>query len=177
MDISKIVQFRLIHAEFKKIEIDDAYRIVHLTESNYLNYLDDILYVIELLHLDLDWDGIPTKEKVIDRFNNKSECFLWVYKDNVVGWTWFNKNVTMDWINIYQKLDKNEVYVGGAFLSKKIKTPAIASFKFYNYSFDTWIKKLNYNTIYLYSDDWNRASAILCYKSGFTKYNFIKSIK
>jgi len=173
MDINNIVQFRLLKSEFKKISINDSYKLIHLTEANYDEYLSELLYVVELLHIDLEWDGIPNKDEIIKRFQNKSECFLWLYDDVVVGWTWFNSNITIDWINLYQQLNPNELYVGGAFLSRKSKTPPIAGFKFYNYSFYTWLTDLKYHTIYLYSDSWNRASAQLCYKCGFTQYNFL----
>lgn len=174
MDINKIVQFRLLKSEFRPLEISDSYKLIHLTKNNYTQYWDDINIVIELLHADLEWDGIPDEERVIRRFENNSELFLWYYNQKIVGWTWFNKSFTTDWESIIHSLDKTELYVGAAFISKKVNLPPDAGWKFYNLSFGTWLHKLNNDIIYLYSDDWNRASALLCYRSGFKQYNFIK---
>lgn len=174
MDVTKIVQFRLLKSEFRKLEISDSYKLLHLTKENYTHYWNDINNVINLLHADLEWDGIPDEGGVIRRFNNNSELFLWYYNEKIVGWTWFNKSFTIDWENIVHSLDKNELYVGAAFISKKVNLPPEAGWKFYNLSFHTWISEFKNDVIYLYSDDWNRASAILCYRSGFTQYNFIK---
>lgn len=174
MDINKIVQFRLLKSEFRKQNIPNPYRVVYLTKDNYTQYWDDINTVIKLLHADLEWDGIPTQPQVEKRFNNNSELFLWYYEDTIVGWTWFNESVTLDWENKFQSIDNGELYVGAAFISKKVNLPPQAGWKFYNLSFHTWLTTMKYNVIYLYSDDWNRASAMICYRCGFTKYNFIK---
>lgn len=174
MNINKINQFRLLKSEFRKQNIPNSYRIVYLTKDNYTQYWDDINTVIKLLHADLEWDGIPNTEQIVKRFDNNSELFLWYYENKIVGWTWFNKSFTIDWENIVHTLEDNELYVGAAFISKKVNLPPQAGWKFYNESFYKWITDLKNDVIYLYSDDWNRASSILCYKSGFTKYNFIK---
>lgn len=174
MDINKIVQFRLLKSEFRKQDIPNSYKITHLTKDNFCQYWDDILTVIDLLHKDLEWDGIPDGVEIIERFNNNSQLFLWYYNNQVVGWGWFNNSITLDWKNNIQSLQNDEVYVGGAFISKKVNLPPQAGWKFYSLCFDTWITDFKRNIIYLYSDDWNRASAIICYKCGFTKFNFIK---
>lgn len=177
MEVDKIVQFKLLKNDFKKVNIDIEYQMIHLTKLNYTNYWRDLLHVINLISNDLKWDGIPNKDDIINRFNNNSECFLWIYDNIVVGWGWFNKDITLDWINIYQKLNENGLYAGGAFVSKKIKTPTDSGFKFYNYSMDLFLNKFNYDVVYLYSDSWNRASAQLSYKCGFKKYNFLNDKK
>ena len=174
MDINKIVQFRLLKSEFRKQNIPNSYRIVYLTKDNYTQYWNDINTVIKLLHADLEWDGIPNTEQIVKRFDNNSELFLWQYEDKIVGWTWFNKSFTIDWENIVHPLEDNELYVGAAFISKKVNLPPQAGWKFYNESFYKWITDLKNDVIYLYSDDWNRASAMICYRCGFTKFNFIK---
>ncbi len=174
MDVNKIVQFRLLKSEFRQLEISDSYKLLHLTKENYNQYWDDINIVIELLHADLEWDGIPNTKQVESRFNNNSQLFLWYYNEKIIGWTWFNKSFTIDWETITHSLDENELYVGAAFISKKVNLPPQAGWKFYNLSFSTWINELKNDIVYLYSDDWNRASALLCYRSGFKKYNFIK---
>ncbi len=73
MDVNKIVQFRLLKSEFRQLEISDSYKLLYLTKENYNQYWDDINIVIELLHADLEWDGIPTKKQVENRFNNNSQ--------------------------------------------------------------------------------------------------------
>jgi len=174
MDVTKIVQFRLLKSEFKKDIISESYKILYLTKDNYTKYWDDIKVVIQLLHNDLEWDGIPDENQIEKRFKNNSELFLWYYNDKVVGWTWFNKYFTIDWETNLQSLGDNELYVGAAFISKKVNLPPEAGWKFYNQSFNKWLTDLKKEVIYLYSDDWNRASAQLCYRCGFTKFNFIK---
>ena len=71
-------------------------------------------------------------------------------------------------------LNENEIYGGGAFLSKKVNRPANSGLIFYNLTFDYWLNEMDNECIYQYSDDWNRVSSILSYKNGFEQFNFIK---
>ena len=174
MDVSKINQFRLFKEDFKKISHNREYSIKYIKSNSYQEYIEEILSISRLMHKDFEWDGIPTEVDIHQRFENNSECFIYYYNNNPVGWTWFHSHVSIDWKSIYQKLNNNELYVGGAFVSKTCNLPPISGFMFYNISFWKWLTEFDYNTIYLYSDSLNRASAQLCYKSGFTKYNFIK---
>ena len=173
MDINKIVQLRLFKHDFKKILHNSDYSIKYVDYTSYETYLDKLLYISKLMHKDFEWDGIPTESNLHNRFKNNSKCFIYYYNNEPVGWTWFHSHVSIDWISTYQNLNSNELYVGGAYVSKTCNLPAISGFMFYNISFWEWLTKFNYNIIYLYSDSWNRASAQLCYKSGFTKYNFL----
>jgi len=167
------VQFRLLKSDFRKKDVPKNYSLTFVNKGNYTQYWTDIEKVIELLHADLDWDGIPNLEQIDKRFENDSELFLWYYNDKIVGWTWFNESVTLDWENKFQSIDKGELYVGAAFISKKVNLPPQAGWVFYNLSFHTWLTTMKYNVIYLYSDDWNRASAIICYRNGFKQFNFL----
>lgn len=173
MDINKIVQLRLLKNEYKRLSHHGEYSLIHLTYRSYLPHLSDLLKISKLMKLDFEWDGMPDEDDIHLRFKNNSQCFLYRYQQKIVGWTWFHEDVSIDWKTIYQKLNNGDVYVGGAYVSKTCNLPPIAGYMFYNISFSKWLNDLNYNTIYLYSDDWNRASAQLCYKSGFTKYNFL----
>lgn len=173
MITDNIVQFRLLKEEFKEYPVSGDYRIIHVTKYNYRKYIKELLNVSELLKADIEWDGIPDLTGIQKRFVANSECFLWYYKSELVGWTWFNESVSIDWESIFKLLPSNEVYVGGAFVSKKKNLPPAAGFNFYNLCFNSWLRDFNYNKIYLYSDDWNRASAILCYRCGFKKYSFL----
>jgi hypothetical protein len=93
----------------------------------------------------------------------------------VVGWSWLNNDcITIDWKSKHSSLkEKIEQYGGGAFLSKANKPESESGYKFYRYGIENMFKYFNKEVLYLYADDWNRVSSILCYKIGFKKYNFI----
>jgi hypothetical protein len=169
-----IVQLRLLRKNFKKIDFDESYSIEFVDNSTYEKHISDLLYISDLMKRDLEWEGIPNETDIQKRFENNSHCLLWKYDKQPIGWAWSNYNVSFDWKTITQKLNKGEIYGGGAFLSKSVKRPSNSGLVFYNLTFEYWLEEMNNNVIYQYSDDWNRVSSILSYKNGFEKYNFIK---
>jgi hypothetical protein len=174
MDITKIVQLRLLKEDFRKISFNENYTTLFLDKQNYLEHLSEFNYISDLMKKDFDWEGIPTESDIHQRFKNNSHCLFWIYDNDPIGWAWSNYNVSPDWKNTTQELKEGEIYGGGAFLSKTIKRPPNSGLIFYNLTFDYWLNELNNNVIYQYSDDWNRVSSIMSYKNGFKKFNFIK---
>ena len=122
---------------------------------------------------DFKWEGIPDKDTLHSRFHYNSHCLLWCYNSNPIGWAWSNNNITPLWKESIQELQLDEIYGGGAFLSRRVDRPANSGLIFYNLTFEHWLYKMNNNCIFQYSDDWNRASSIISYKNGFKAYNFL----
>ena len=174
MDINKIVQLRLLKNNHTPPNYSSDYRYEIIDINNYRSNLNRLLSVSFQMEKEMEWEGIPnTEEKLYKRFANGSNAQLWIYKDVVIGWCWQNMNLTYDWETTNQILKPNESYTGGAFVSRELKRPPESSFIFYNFSFEYLLALEGKDTVYLYSDSWNRASAQLCYKSGCTKYNFL----
>ena len=174
MDLEKIVQLRLLKSNFKKIDFTENYQVKFFDKSNYLDHLPDFNYISSLMRKDFDWDGIPTESDIHQRFKNNSHCLFWIYDNDPIGWAWSNYNISPDWKTITQELEDGEIYGGGAYLSKTIKRPPNSGLIFYNLTFEYWLEEMNNDVIYQYSDDWNRVSSIMSYKSGFEKYKFLK---
>lgn len=176
MDVDKIVQFRLFKEDLKIGNIDTDYWFNQISINDLPTHIDNLNKVIEYHHEDIgDWIGIPTLDIIKERLEFGSHCNLFMYHDLVLGWYWtHNDYVTSDWKSAIQKLKNNEIYIGGAFISRKQKPSPLSSYKFYTQGFKFSLDIEEKDTVYLYSDDWNRASAQLCYKCGFTKYNFLK---
>lgn len=175
MNYKKIVQLRLFRKDMKSIESDDRYNNSFVTISNFQENISKLEQVINFLHQDLVWDGIPTIEEVKERLTFGSVCMLWEFENKVVGWSWLNNEcVTIDWKTEHTPLKENiEQYGGGAFLSKQRKPETTSGYKFYRYGIENMLKYFNKEILYLYADDWNRASSMICYKIGFKQYNFI----
>ena len=173
MDKTKIIQLRLLKSNFKRLDSDNNYSVFFLDYNNYLGYLLELNSISGLMNEDFDWVGIPNEKTLHKRFINNSHCLLWKYNDEPIGWAWSNYNITPYWEDSIQKLDKGEIYGGGAFLSKKVDRPADSGLMFYNLTFNYWLNILNNNCIYQYSDDWNRVSSIMSHKCGFEKFNFL----
>lgn len=176
MDYKKIVQLRLFRKDMKPIEFDDRYGNSFVTTSNFEKNISNLEQVINFLHQDLVWDGIPTIEEVEERLTFGSVCMLWEFENKVVGWSWLNNEcITIDWKTEYTPLkEKTEQYGGGAFLSKLNKAEASSGYKFYRYGIENMFRYFDKEILYLYADDWNRASSIICYKMGFEQYDFLK---
>lgn len=179
MDINKIVQLRLFKEDLKIGNIDTDYWFNQISINHIDTHIPKLNKVIQYHHEDIgDWDGIPTLDIIRERLEFGSHCNLHMYRDTILGWHWtHNQYVTEDWRTPYQKLKHNEIYIGGAFISRKHKPSPISSYKFYAQGFKFSLEVEGKDTMYLYSDDWNRASAQLCYKCGFTKYNFLDENK
>ena len=175
MDLTNIVQFRLFKKNLPSHNFDKRYWFKTISSADFSDNITHIETVIKYHHEDLDWNETPTKEIVHERLKFGSQCHLWMYENTCLGWHWTNNDcVTIDWKSYYQPLEKNEIYIGGALVSRLYKPHTNSSLFFYRQGFEYSFNLNNTNTMYLYSDDWNRASAILCYKNGFTKFNFIK---
>ena len=174
MNVNKVVQLRLLKKDFIKFDFNENYTLRFIDKSNYINNLKDLLHISSLMSLDFDWDGIPNEETLHRRFNHNSHCLLWVYNETPIGWAWSNYNITPLWEEPIQTLKPSEIYGGGAFLSKTVQRPPNSGLMFYNLTFDYWLNKMNNESIFQYSDDWNRVSTLLSYKNGFKKYEFIK---
>lgn len=174
MKKDQITEFRLFKKDLREHNHDSRYTFKTIGVEDFANNLDDIKKVISYHHEDLEWDDTPTTKVVYDRLEFGSQCHLWMYEDKCLGWHWTNpKCVTIDWKSYHQSIKENEIYIGGALLSRKFKLYSDSSWFFYRQGFEYSFDLTNTDTMYLYSDNWNRASAMLCYKSGFTKYNFI----
>lgn len=171
-DDSKI-QLRLTQKDFKGISASDDYSITYITLRNYEQYSEDLAFISSLMTRELNWEGTPNIENIEKRLGSDSNCLLWMYRKQPVGWAWNNPNVTFNWISIDKLLKEGEVYGGGAFLSKNLNLPPSSSLIFYSLTFNFWLNKLGRTTIYQYSDSWNRASSILSFKCGFRRYRFL----
>jgi len=172
--LSEIFQFRLYENQMSKIKPDKRYSFSFVYNNTFNDNINELSKVIDFLHEDLVWDGIPTLDIVKKRLNFGSICMLWKYNNNVVGWSWLNNNnITTDWITGYKPLNSNEQYGGGAFLHRNSKPEPMAGYKFYRFGIENMFKSFDKSILYLYSDTWNRASSILCNKVGFKKYDFL----
>lgn len=176
MDTKKIVQLKLFRSDMKPIKPDNRYSNSFVSISNFQENIPKLEKVINFLHQDLVWDGIPTIEEVKERLLFGSVCMLWEFNNKVVGWSWLNNQcITIDWKSEYVPLtEKTEQYGGGAFLSKLNKPETTSGYKFYRYGIENMFKYFDKEILYLYADAWNRASTMLCYRVGFKNYNFIK---
>ena len=174
IQLSEISQFRLDINKMSKIKPDERYTFSFVYHNTFDNNINDLSKVIDFLHEDLVWDGIPTLDIVKQRLNFGSICMFWKYNNNVVGWSWLNNNnITTDWVTSHKPLNSNEQYGGGAFLHRKSKPEPLAGYKFYRLGIENMFESFDKSILYLYSDTWNRASSILCNRVGFNKYNFL----
>ena len=175
MNLSDIHQLSLSKKDFKEISYAENYSVKFLTPDNSSNYSRELQQVISYIPVDLpSWEDRPTMEDIRMRFDNKSHCLLWIYNNQPIGWAWSNSNVTLDWKNCIKTLPNGTIYGGGAFLSRSVDRPPNAGLIFYNLTFKFWLFELDNNTIYQYSDKWNRVSSILSYKCGFKNDSFIQ---
>ena len=106
MDINKIVQLRLLKKDFNKLVCDDIYSVLFVDKENYLGYVDKLLEVSSLMHLDFEWDGIPTEEILHNRFEHDSHCLFWNLNNKPIGWAWSNYAVTPTWEESIQTLNE-----------------------------------------------------------------------
>lgn len=176
MQLDKIIQIRLLKQNYNKFQRYSYYKLRYVDKNNYTNFISDLNQVVTYIHKQLtNWDSAPTIEDVLKRFESNSHCLLFYYKDLCIGWNWGNPNVTIDWINNIQNLEKNELYGGGCFVTNLIDRPSHAGLINYNMIFEYWIDKLGYDTIYGYVDDWNRVALRVNFQNGLTIHNFLKN--
>ena len=175
MNIEKVDQFRLFKEDLSDFNYNNDYWLDSLSIERVYSERDTIEKIISYIKEDvLWWKNVPTFDEVIERAEFGSQCHLWMYKDNAIGWSWSNSScITLDWKSHYKYLLSNELYVGGAFVSRKNKPSAGSALYFYRQGIDHKFELTNTDTAYLYSDDWNRASAQVSYKTGFTAFNFL----
>jgi hypothetical protein len=172
MDISKINQFRLLKKDLPKHIHDSRYwfKQIHSIEDD----VEGLLKVIEYHHEDLEWDAIPDLDEIKRRLDFGSYIGLNMFEDEPIGWNWTNPDcVTIDWKSHYQDLKPNEFYIGGTFFTRKAKPYPNSAMVAYRQGLEHYFNFHKKDTLYLYSDDWNRASSMLCYKCGLIKFNFL----
>lgn len=174
--ISKgIVQIRLQKQKLQKYSFEDNYSIILLDKSNYKDYISDLNYISSLMKKDFDWSGIPDEYDLHSRFYYNSYCLISFYNNNPIGWCWANKKVTPLWgEDSIMNLNDNEIYVGGAYLSKTVDRPKDSGQIFYSIWFDYFTNTMNNDIAYSYVDEWNTHSLQLAYNIGMEKYDFIK---
>ena len=169
-----MTEIRLLRENLVKFDYNKSYSIIFLNKTNYKKYITELIYVSELMKKDFDWVGIPNEKVLHSRFNHNSYCLLSFYNGNIVGWVWGNNNLTPFWEKSKQELTDKEIYVGGAFLSKKVERPKESGQVFYSMWFDYFLTHFDKETAYSYIDDWNNHSLNLAYNIGMKEYNFIK---
>ena len=174
MNIQGVVQLRLSKENIKRFTLNQNYNFTLIDNTNYKNHLSDLMYVSYLMKQDFDWEGTPNEEDIHKRFEKDSNCLLSYYNNKIVGWIWGNDNFTPHWVENMQQLNKNEIYVGGAFLSKKVDRPKESGQVFYSIWFDYFLTNFNKQFAYSYIDDWNNHSLNLAYNIGMKEYDFIK---
>ena len=175
MDLNVINQFRLKKEDLPFHKFDDKYWFKTLSRDTVYSNKRNIEKVIDYHHQDLNWEDTPDYQTVVERLNFGSKCHLWMFEEHCLGWHWTNNScITKDWKSTYQAINSNEIYIGGALVSRKYKPFNNSAWMFYRQGFEYSFISQNKDTMYLYSDDWNRASAMLCYRAGFMKYNFLK---
>jgi len=175
MELDKIIQFSIKIKDFTKFDTNPNYTFIYVGLDNAVQYKSDILNIIEYHHNDLNWDGIPSYDTIIERLEFGSKLHLWVKNDKVIGWHWYNPNcVTLDWKTNFQNLNPNELYIGSSFLSSAHKGNPSPSYEFYRRGLENTMLIEGKDTLYLYVDNWNTASIKLCKKCGMKEFNFIK---
>ena len=173
MNKEEIVQLRLLAEEHRRIPRRDHYDMKWVTEENFPEYREDLETVIQLLHAQLDWDGLPDWEDLTQRFAAKSFCLLFYYNTKCIGWNWINESLTYDWKTIVQPLEKGAFYGGGFFVSNLVDRPADAGLSNYNMVFAE-LFDAGYKVAYGYCDAWNRVALKVNYANGVKKFDFIK---
>lgn len=174
MITKKIVQIRLQKQKLQKYSFEDNYSVILLDKSNYNDYISELNYISSLMRKDFNWNGIPDESTIHNRFYHNSCCLLSFYNNSPIGWCWANKKVTPLWEESIMNLNNNEIYVGGAYLSKTIDRPKNSGQIFYSIWFDYFTNKIENDTAYSYVDEWNTHSLQLAYNIGMEKYDFIK---
>lgn len=172
--MSDKVQLRLLKENLPEFKYNDEYHFISLNLSTVDFYSKEIKEIISYHYEDIDWDGIPDYQTVKDRLAFGSRCHLWMHNSQCLGWHWTNGEcITYDWVTCAKELKPNELYGGGAFLSKKNKPHASSAYYFYRQGIEYSILLHRKEVMYLYADSWNRASTQLSYKCGFKPYNFV----
>lgn len=169
-----VVQLRLLKNELPYREKNTDYWFKAITVENFNLNIEGIEKVISYHYQDINWENTPSILKVLERLQYGSKCNLVMYKNEVIGWHWYhNSIITKDWTTEYKKLKKGEMYVGGALISQKARPSILTPFICFRQGFEHILNIENKDTIYLYSDYWNKPSIKLCKKCGFTEYNFL----
>lgn len=168
------IQLRLLREDLPSFNFNSDFWFKPITLSNIEEVKDDIDKVEQYHYQDIEWDSIPNYNIVKKRLTNGSVCHLFYYRDLCLGWHWTSTVITFDWITPVQQLNSKEIYGGGAFISRKYKPSASTSLYFWRQGLEYDLDYHNADIMYLYTDDWNRASTQLCYKNGFKDYNFLK---
>ena len=167
------VQLRLLRQDLPQFEFNPDFWFKPITIFNIQTVKEDINKVISYHHEDIDWEGIPDFDTVQNRLMSGSTCHLFYYKSTCLGWHWTSTVITYDWIEPIHELKSNEIYGGGAFISRKNKPFPSTALYFWRQGLEYDLDYHNADIMYLYTDNWNRSSTQLCYRSGFKDYNFL----
>lgn len=175
MHLNEIIQFKIELKDYPYYIDNQTYTFQTITTENVDSFKSDILQIIEYHHMDLNWDGIPNYDIVIQRLEFGSKMDLWLKNNVAIGWHWYNTNcVTLDWKSEYNPLQSNEMYGGSAFLSSTQKSYPSPALQFYVKGIHKNLIDEDKNTMYLYIDYWNSKSIKLVKKIGMQEFNFIK---
>ena len=167
------IQLRLLRENLPPFTFDLDFWFKPVTLYNLQTVKEDVLKVEQYHYEDIDWDKTPNYEEVEKRVASGSTCHLFYYRDLCLGWHWTSTVVTYDWITPIQELKPNEIYGGGAFISRKNKPSPSTALYFWRQGLEYDLNYHNADTMYLYTDDWNRSSTQLCYRNGFKDYSFL----
>lgn len=172
MEIEEITQLKLTKDNFIKIEPERHYLMEKVTIDNHQRYKDSLERVIYYLNDQLVWDGIPTYEESIERLKKGSVCFIFYYNGLSIGWNWVNQNVMINWKDVDKQLNGDECYFGGIYVSNRVFRPDDAGMININMFFNECFK-LGYQTLYGYSDNWNKRPIKLMKENGCVVESFL----
>ena len=176
MDTTKIIQLKLTKESLVPFEILEDYNIVLINKENYNNYIHELLYVSDLMKRDFDWVGIPDELMLHSRFEtHNSSVHLFYYNNSPIGWMWGNHNQKPLCEEMYQPLKSNEMFVGGAFVTQKLKNkPKGCGVSMYHLTLKKFLEYDGIDCLYSHADTWNVKSIHICYKVVWYDFNFIK---
>jgi len=170
----EIIQFRLLKKDRNPVLDHKGITYILVDKTNFSYYSDRLLNISSLMKKDIDWDQTPdTKEILKNRVDSNSECLLFSYNGYDIGWHWVNDNVCKDWINIDKRLNDNEGYNGGAYVTRQLERPPSAGEVVYHFTWSYLLDYKNKDIVYHYCDVWNRATSIFSYRYGFKQFNFL----
>lgn len=129
----------------------------------------DVINTINNFNSKIEWDEMFTLDEVDKRLKEGQRFFLFYFKDTLVGHTWFSPKVVFFGENKTKEIKINYPKIYGYNLFIDSSKHDYKLFDAYNYS-SYCLNRIfseGYDEVYVYVDDWNRASIISLYKIGF----------